>query len=301
MAGNKALEAMAATLEASGQYRVLRKLEWPEESELPADASLLRKAVYVDVETTGFSPSRGDEVIQLAMIPFTYTLDGRVVQVHEPFNELRQPARPIPPEITRLTGITNDDVAGRTIDPEAAAAFAADCQLVIAHNAGFDRPFVEQLIPAFARKHWACSVSDIDWRSAGYESSKLEYLATAAGFFYEKHRAEHDCLAGIRLLSQELPGTDGTALRALRENAMRSHLRIYAEEAPFGAKEALRERRYRWNGGENGRPRAWWREIAENDLEAEMRWLTDNVYEGKRPPVSPQRITALERYSVRAA
>jgi DNA polymerase III subunit epsilon len=46
--------------------------------------------------------------------------------------------------------------------------------LVIAHNADFDRRFLERRVPAFATKHWACSRSDIDWKAEGIRSSALE-------------------------------------------------------------------------------------------------------------------------------
>ena len=39
--------------------------------------------------------------------------------------------------------------------------------LVIAHNAAFDRPFLERRLPIFAEKHWACSRFDVDWKASG--------------------------------------------------------------------------------------------------------------------------------------
>jgi DNA polymerase III subunit epsilon len=51
---------------------------------------------------------------------------------------------PIPAEITDLTGITDEMVLGHPIESEAVAAFAADAAIIIAHNANFDRKFVER-------------------------------------------------------------------------------------------------------------------------------------------------------------
>jgi DNA polymerase-3 subunit epsilon len=117
------LEAMAAVLEASGQYRVLRKLSSRAQLQ-PADGSPTRTGLFVDVETTGLDPLR-HEIIELAMVPFTYGLDGRIFAIGDPFHELRQPSEPIPPEITAITGISDEMVAGRAIDPVQVAAFAA--------------------------------------------------------------------------------------------------------------------------------------------------------------------------------
>jgi DNA polymerase-3 subunit epsilon len=82
---------------------------------------------------------------------------------------------PIPAEVSRLTGITAEMVAGKSIDPEAAARFIDDAVLVIAHEARFDRPFCEKVVPAFASKYWACSNTQVDWQARGHGGSKFTY------------------------------------------------------------------------------------------------------------------------------
>ncbi len=144
--GQDDLEAMAARLEASGAYRVARRLDLARH--LHADlGEPTRLGLVLDVETTGLDP-RADEIIELAMLPFLYTETGRITAVLPPFSRLRQPTRPIPETITRLTGITDAMVAGHSIDPDDVAAFVAPADLVIAHNAKFDRPFAEAFCPA---------------------------------------------------------------------------------------------------------------------------------------------------------
>ena len=178
------LEAMAAKLEATGTYRVLRKLT-PRPSCEPPSGTAIRQGLFVDTETTGLDPAR-DEIIELAMVPFTYGLEGEVYAVGEPFQQLREPTKPIPPEITAITGIDDAMVAGRRIDPDEVAHFAAPASLVVAHNAAFDRRFLDRYCETFNTKPWACSMSEIDWAAEGYEGTKLAYLAGGAGFFYER-------------------------------------------------------------------------------------------------------------------
>lgn len=133
------LAAMAAALTASGRYRVLRRLD-PRPFTEPPDGSETCLGLFLDVETTGLDPSR-DEIIEHAMVPFTYSLDGRIFEIHDAFQKLRDPGKSIPPEITAMTGITDEMVAGQSIDPAEVLAFASGAALVVAHNAAFDRRF----------------------------------------------------------------------------------------------------------------------------------------------------------------
>jgi len=287
-------DEMIAALEAHGDYRVLRRLRPPEPMrEPPAGA---RRAILADVETTGLDCEK-DEIIELAMVPFFYSLAGEILGVGTPFDGLRQPAAPIPAEVTRLTGIDDAMVKGRSIDSAQVSAFAGN-SLVIAHNAGFDRRFLERFCPAVMENPWACSLNEVQWSDEGFESAKLAYLAMSSGFYYDKHRAVHDCHATIELLSRPLPVSGGLALSALLASARGTTLRCWAENSPFESKDELKRRGYRWNGGEDGTPRAWWIDVAEADIDAEKAYLCTEIY--KRDVAFPiAEITAFNRYSNR--
>ena len=180
--GDRDLEEIAALLESSGRFRVLRRLAEPAPAPVPAD--LFRRGLFVDVETTGLDAGK-DTVIELAMVPFSYGLDGQIYAVGEAFDRLREPGCPIPPEVTAITGLTDDMVAGHSIDPAEVAAFAASAALVVAHSAAFDRRVLERFSDVFRTKPWACSMSQVAWAEEGFEGQKLVYLAAGAGFFYD--------------------------------------------------------------------------------------------------------------------
>ena len=290
------LEAMAAALEASGQYRVLRKLR-PSGDVAPGEGVATRTGLIVDVETTGLDHARC-EIIELAMVPFTYGLDGQVFSVGEPFHQLREPSHPIPPEVSAITGLTDAMVAGQRIDPAEVASFAAPAHLVIAHNAAFDRRFLERFCEVFTTKPWGCSMVQVNWAEEGFEGTKLAYLAAGAGFFYDKHRAVHDCLAAIELLSRPLPKSGRLALQVLLEAAREPRWRIWAENSPFDLKDALKARGYRWNGDGNGAPRAWYIDVAEAERGAELAYLKAEIYRAD-VDLLVRRLDAHDRFSDR--
>ena len=290
------LEAMAATLEETGQYRVLRRLG-PWQAVVPAEGTATRLGLMVDVETTGLDAAR-NEIIELAMVPFTYGLGGQIFEVGEAFAALRQPSESIPAEITVITGITDEMVAGKMIDLAVVEAFIAPAALVIAHNASFDRRFLERFCPGFVTKPWGCSMAQVAWAEAGYEGTKLGYLAQASGFFYDRHRAVHDCLAAIELLARPLPSSGTTALAQLLQRARTPSWRIWAENSPYDFKDILKARGYRWNQGENGLPKAWYIDVEDVAREAELAFLKMEIYQ-RDVDISPRRIDAYDRFSDR--
>lgn len=201
---------LAQRLEDTGQFKVLRKLA-PRPVIDRASSRFPRLAVLVDVETTGLNHSR-DEVIEIGAVAFTYDDAGVIGDVVGVFSALRQPSGPIPAEITRLTGITDEMVAGQVVDLSALDALIEPADLIIAHNAGFDRPFCERLSPSFIPKPWACSVTEICWADHGFEGNKLGYLVGQSGLFHDGHRATDDCHALFEVLARPIAGSDVTAL-----------------------------------------------------------------------------------------
>ncbi|MDX3968261.1 MAG: 3'-5' exonuclease [Bradyrhizobium sp.] len=291
------LERLAARLEASGRYRVLRRLD-PRSGYDPVDGSPVHRGVYIDLETTGLDRAT-DEIIELGMIAFDFTSDGRIFAVHKPFGGFRDPGRPIPAEVARLTGITDDAVAGKSIDPANVETYLGEAVLVCAHNSSFDRIFAERFCGAFARLAWACSWREIPWADEGFtDGTKLANLAAGCGFFHGGHRAVDDCRAGVELLSRALPRSGRRALEVLLESARTPLWRIRAAGAPFELRETLKRRGYRWDPGENGRPRAWFVDVPGEALDAERDFLRTEIYR-REVDIDARRIDAYDRYSDR--
>ena len=289
-------EAMAEVLDGHPDYRVLRRLK-PRREFGHKRQGEIAKVLILDTETTGLDSSK-DRLIELALILVDVDkATGLPLQVQEVFDELEDPGRPIPAEATRVTGITDAMVAGKRLNEARVAELMAGVDLVIAHNARFDRGFMENRLPAFAKLPWACSVSEIDWQAQGRGSAKLEFLAHELGFFYDAHRAEMDCHALLAVLAAPLPNTGETGLARLLSAAQATSYRVQATGSPFSSKDALRGRGYRWDAER----KVWHTQVGNQAaLDAECEWLKKDVYGGRSARIDIERQTALERFSSRA-
>ena len=168
--------------------------------------------VVVDVETTGWLRDRA-ELTEIGAVRL------RAGQVAGEFCSLVRPARPIPPDIMTLTGITETMVSQA---PSAAAAlraflaFAGDCVLV-AHNARFDLGFL-----TFASE--ACGIAwprfpVLDTASLarlllGADQVPDCRLATLAAYFAARTSPCHRALADARATADVLAGLLGLAAGA---------------------------------------------------------------------------------------
>ncbi|MDH4479482.1 MAG: 3'-5' exonuclease [Rhodoferax sp.] len=295
--GPAVLESWAQSLEAHPDYRVIRRLQprllWPASA-----GQKTLQVVVLDTETTGLNHTK-DKIIEMALLRVEVDLStGLPVGAVEVFDELEDPGMPIPKEAMAITGITDQDVAGKRLDEGRIAALMDGVDVVIAHNAGFDRPFCEARLPLFRNVAWACSFADLDWKAQGRSSSKLEALAQGLGLFYDAHRAEMDCHALLAVLAAPLPNTpESTAMAGLLASAQTPFFRLQATGAPFDAKDLLKARAYRWNA----ELRVWHTRLSdESALEVECAWLKAEVYGQRNASVMVEKVDALTKYAARS-
>lgn len=99
----------------------------------------MAREIVLDTETTGFDPKAGDRLVEIACVELEDLLPtGRHL------HELVNPERSIPAEVVKVHGITDAMVAGKPKFRELCGRvldFIGDAP-VVAHNAGFDRSFV---------------------------------------------------------------------------------------------------------------------------------------------------------------
>lgn len=102
------------------------------------------ETVVFDLETTGFSPYNGDEIISIGAVGMT----GGDMAEDETYYSLVKPDKPIPDEIVRLTGIRNDEAAEA---PELIVVLKEFLEFVnqrvlVVHGSGHDKHFLNSAL-----------------------------------------------------------------------------------------------------------------------------------------------------------
>ena len=281
-------EQAAALLDTHPDYRVQRVLPHPSTLALPTPHGRVRTALIIDTETTSLVIASG-KIIQIACCRVSFDNRGRVVEIEDTLSWLEDPGEPLTPEITRLTRLTDAELAGHRIDDTAVEELIREASVIIAHNAAFDRPWWEQRFPSARAKAWACTLREVGWRAHGYEGRTLGgLLGEVGGWFNARHRADADVDALVALLTAELPN-GRTVASELLLTAVRPKVRIGARRAPYAVKDQLRLRGYRWSAA----CRTWQTEIAEEQLELELAWL---AAEAECTEPSIERVTWFDRH-----
>ncbi|WP_240375995.1 exonuclease domain-containing protein [Bacillus piscicola] len=175
------------------------------------DANLYqgKKVAIVDVETTGLSKTR-DEIVEIgALLVRVHEKSGAVMEVMEEANELNEPTFSIPERVSRIHGIRDHDVRGKSLDRPRFERIFSESDLITAHNAGFDSSFIQRYFPRTKQIPWHCSVRGIDWKQYGFQTRKLLDLCRWHRISDEQnHRALDDVKLTLALLQKKNPKGD---------------------------------------------------------------------------------------------
>ena len=159
---------------------------------------MLKNYVAFDLETTGLSCDT-DEILEIGALKVR---DGKIVQR---FNQLIHPKKEILPQVSELTGITNEMVHQAPEVSQVIPEFLAFCEddVVIGHNVMFDFRFTK----TFAKRQGlAFEHQGLDTLKIArivhkdFDSKSLGALCEYYGIVNEAaHRAYHDALATAKL------------------------------------------------------------------------------------------------------
>jgi DNA polymerase III epsilon subunit len=136
---------------------------------------MIETVFVIDLETTGLYAERGDRILEIAALP---VVEARI-WMGGAFNRLVNPMTPIPPEATRINGITDDMVRDAPpIERVLPEFFAHVGNLpLVAHNAAFDVGFLRHYADALGLTGFANRIVDtIDMSKELFPGSRSHSL-----------------------------------------------------------------------------------------------------------------------------
>lgn len=152
----------------------------------------------LDTETTGLSQVNGDKIIEVALL----TYDWQSRELVDRYVQRIDPQRPIDPKAQAVHGISYEELVGQPVWDDVAEEIRsrmAKSDLLIAHNMGFDGPFLAGEIarvglrvpttPSF------CTMENGRWACFDGKLPKLMELCEALGVHYDPeaaHAADYD-------------------------------------------------------------------------------------------------------------
>ncbi|WP_429339818.1 ATP-dependent DNA helicase DinG [Ornithinibacillus bavariensis] len=161
----------------------------------------LDRFVVIDLETTGNVAAKQDKIIEVGIVVVEDD------QITEEFSTMVNPGINIPPFITRLTGITDEDVKDAPTFSDIADTITAmfENSYLVAHNVPFDLGFLNAELAAIGKRSLGNPVLDtveltriLFPQAPGF---KLGILADYLGIEHDNpHRALSDAYVTAKLL-----------------------------------------------------------------------------------------------------
>ena len=209
-------EMREAVLPETPEFVIQNYATLPERAQNRSFGLIEEDVIVLDTETTGLSVQE-NKLIEISAA----RLQGR--EVVDRFDTFVHPGVPIPPEITQLTHITDLDVAKAPSAEDAVAEleeFVGGCP-VIAHNASFDRSFIEAVKGGVRVSDvWIDSLALSRIALPRLKSHKLASMAELFGCEAVSHRSCDDvaALCGVwRILLCALTDLPGGLARRLAD------------------------------------------------------------------------------------
>ncbi len=169
-------------------------------SRLPLDTEF----VAFDIETTGLN-AQSDRMTEIGAVIFS---GGEILRE---FNTFVDPERPIPPDITELTGIRQSDVQGAPKEDEALRLFLdfAGKRPLIAHNAHFDVGFMSAAARRCGIRFSPVFLDTLALSQAlcpELRRFKLDIVSNHLNLpKFNHHRASDDAMVVARIMGRFLP------------------------------------------------------------------------------------------------
>lgn len=162
-------------------------------------------AVVFDLETTGFSPYGGDEILSIGAV----AIRGETIREEETFYTLVKPKKRIPEAIVELTGISDQmgEEAPELLEGLRNFLYFVGPRVLLAHGTGHDKRFLDSALWKTSRTHLRHPMLDTmmvaKWLNPDFRDYSLDHLLDRYNIaIRRRHDALEDSLMTAQLWSK---------------------------------------------------------------------------------------------------
>jgi len=242
----------------------------------PVHSNNLLRIGFLDVETTGKN-SFDDKIIEIGLKVISIDKKTcKVLSIDTQYSSLEDPGVPIQPEATIVNGITDEMVKGKSIDWQYVESILMECDLIVAHNAKFDRAFLDRYLEVSNKKVWGCTMDDIEWNENGFSNKGLEILSMWHGFYYDSHRGMVDVEAMIHLVTHQFE-SGKPYIAELIKNSFK-HYYLIEVNFPFDRHkiELCKAEKFFYNNIN----KSWCKKLTLDGINSAKNWVAGNLQDG---------------------
>jgi DNA polymerase-3 subunit epsilon len=257
-----------------------------------AEGETMNVAV-IAMESKGKNP-RHAKIVELAAVLCEVERDtGKLVKIVDSQQWFQDPEEedPFTEAFTNKTGITAEMVAGQSIDGRLFEDLIESAEVVVAYNAGFIRPILQEQFPSIEESIFACARNQIDWTGKGHESRSFFHLTRDHLWYTDQKRTLEQCGALIKLLTTEtsMSGEPAEYFNELLNRAVEPLITIEAR-VDHHQKFLMKKERFHWNS----RERTFIRVMGTSTLDRVRRSLDARGFTGEL--IERDRLPATERF-----
>jgi len=178
------------------------------------------KVVVFDLETTGFHPEKGDQIISIGAIKMT----GSRIEEADTFYTLVKSELPLSEEISTLTHISDEDLH---MAPEASEALVKFLKFIksdtlVAHHSFHEKSFMQKLTWDLLKIRFAHRIIDTSFltriSTPSAQSLSLDEICSICGIeIKNRHHALGDAILTAQVWSRYLQAASEKGIHNLRE------------------------------------------------------------------------------------